>query len=82
MYVYGGSGIDVGQLNFSDLWVFDFNLSSFKEITVAKSPAKPAGMYGHSLNYHQNAIYLFGGCNGFDYFRDLFRFDLASRIWE
>ena len=39
-------------------------------------------MYGHSMNYYQNALYIFGGTTGFDYFKDLYKYDLISNQWQ
>jgi hypothetical protein len=39
-------------------------------------------MYGHTLNNIGNNLYAFGGTNGFDYYREILKFDLISRIWD
>ena len=82
MYIHGGTGVNVGNQNFDDLWSFEFKTRKFSKIYSAKSPSKPPPMYGHTLNYYNSALYLFGGTTGFNYFKDLFRFDLNSRTWE
>jgi len=78
--MYGGTGINPGQDNFGDLWVFEFDKLRFREMLFQKSQLPPS-MYGHSLNYHGNALYLFGGTNGFAFYQHLFRFDLFSHQW-
>eukprot|EP00347_Sterkiella_histriomuscorum_P009077 403342606 len=80
-YMFGGTGINLGQSNFSDLWVFDFRSQKFREISQSKIN-KPHGMYGHTLNYYKNSLYLFGGTNGFEYYNDLLRFDLLYFQWQ
>ena len=51
MYIFGGSGIEIGNQNYSDLWEFDCISKTFIEIRQChKSGVKPTGMYGHSLN--------------------------------
>ena len=39
-------------------------------------------MYGHSLNHYKNGLYLFGGTTGFEFFRDLYRYDLLINTWQ
>ena len=39
-------------------------------------------MYGHSLNYYNQSLFLFGGTSGYQYFRDVFRFELINRHWH
>ena len=81
MYIHGGSAANVGQESLSDLWVFNFTTLIFHEIKVGKSQSPPA-MYGHSLSYHSNALYLYGGTTGFQFFKAFWRFDLASNTWS
>ncbi|CDW86235.1 kelch repeat [Stylonychia lemnae] len=80
-YMYGGTGKNLGQENFNDLWVFEIRTLKFREINQSKIN-KPSGSYGHSLNYFENALYLFGGTNGFDYYKNLLRFDLLQFQWQ
>ena len=78
-YVFGGSGKNIGFENYNDLWQFDMSTQKFTEILIGNQVAfRPPGMYGHSINFYKGCLYVFGGTTGFDYFRDLFRFDLSS----
>jgi N-acetylneuraminic acid mutarotase len=50
---------------------------------VGKDSAfRPPGMYGHSLTYINGSLYVFGGTNGFEYYKDLYRFDIYSQSWQ
>ena len=77
--MYGGSGKNIGQENYNDIWVFDFYSLKFREITQSRvlGPG-PTGMYGHSLSYFSNKLYLFGGTTGFEFFKDIFVFELIT----
>jgi N-acetylneuraminic acid mutarotase len=82
-YVFGGSGKNIGFENYNDLWYFDFATLKFTEILVGKASAfRPPGMYGHSLTFLNGSLYVFGGTTGFDYFKDIFKFDLYSFQWQ
>ena len=37
MYLFGGSGFDVGQQNMNDLWVLDLEEFSFEEVRQSQS---------------------------------------------
>jgi hypothetical protein len=81
-YIFGGSGKNIGFENYNDLWYFDLITLKFTAILVGKDSAfRPPGMYGHSLNYISGALYVFGGTTGFEYFKDIFKFDLYSHTW-
>lgn len=82
-YIFGGTGKNIGTENYNDLWIFDMSTLKFREILVGKDSAfRPPGMFGHSLNYFNGLLYVFGGTSGFDYFKDIFRFELYSHTWQ
>jgi hypothetical protein len=60
--------------------MFDFSNHKFSEILVGKPSAlRPPGMYGHSMNYMSGGqLYVFGGTSGFDYYKDIYRFDIPG----
>jgi hypothetical protein len=39
-------------------------------------------MYGHSINHFQNQLFLFGGTSGFEFFKELFKYDLLTNTWQ
>ncbi len=75
--MFGGTGLNLGKENFADLWVFEFRTMKFREILCSKAN-RPPGMYGHTLSYLDNGLYLIGGTNGTKYFNDVYRFDILS----
>lgn len=85
-FIHGGSGANVGQENYDDLWEFNFGTMRFAQIfqSASKSQAghRPPGMYGHTLSHFKSALYLFGGTTGFQYFKDMFRYDLITNTWQ
>ena len=82
-YIFGGSGKNIGLENYNDLWYFDLCTQKFTEILVGKDSAfRPPGMYGHSLTFFTGCLYVFGGTTGFDYFKDLYKFELSSHQWQ
>ncbi len=79
--MFGGTGKKVGSENMNDLWVYEHG--AFREIAVGGHQSSlPPGMYGHSLSYVNNALFVIGGTTGFDYFKEVFRFDLAINMWQ
>ena len=83
MYLHGGTTADFGQGNMNDLWMFDFKRLMFTEIQQMKgSEAVPGPIYGHSMSYFQNSLYLFGGTEGYAFSKKFMRFDLITRTWE
>ena len=84
-FVHGGSGANVGQENYDDLWEFNFCTLRFTQInqnsSKAQSQHRPPGMYGHTVNHFKQALYLFGGTTGFQFFKDVYRYDLITNNW-
>jgi len=82
-YIFGGSGKNIGFENYNDLWYFDIGCNKFTEILVGKESAfRPPGMYGHSMTFFSGSLYVFGGTTGFDYFKEIYKFDLHSHQWQ
>lgn len=86
LYLFGGSGLNIGSENYNDLW--EFNLITFKFTEIRGSTSKtasqniPPGMYGHSLNCFKNNLYVFGGTTGYQYFKDVYKYDLIVNSWS
>lgn len=76
-YVFGGSGKSTGSENFNDLWVFNMGTKIFREVLCGKG-FRPPGMYGHTMSYYSSCLYVIGGTTGFDYFKDVYKFDLVA----
>ena len=85
VYLFGGSGINIGTENYNDLWEFDLLTLKFKEVNQHiknSGQNRPPGMYGHSLSYHKNNLYVFGGTTGYEYFKDIYKYDLIINTWQ
>ena len=83
MYLHGGTTAEFGQGNMNDLWMFDFKTLTFSEISQNKgSEPVPGPIYGHSISYFQNCLYMFGGTEGFAFSKRFLRFDLITRTWD
>ena len=78
MYIHGGSGLNIGSENLDDLW--ELNLTSLTFTEVRQKTRSPP-LYGHTLNSYKNSLYLFGGTNGFDYYKDIYQYDLIINTW-
>jgi len=79
VYIFGGSGSIWGRTN-SDHFIivdFDSNTKSIKNITSGPPP-----MYGATLNYYNEKIYLYGGTNGTVFFNSLYEYDLNLEKWN
>ena len=79
-YVFGGSGIQFGKQNYNDLYSYYPRENTFYGLET--SGQGPPASYGHSLSYYKNALYVFGGTEGFEYFKSLFRLDLVTKVWQ
>lgn len=82
IYIFGGSGINIGSENMEDLWEFSLSTFQFKEVRQCVKLVKPPAMYGHSLNSFKNALYLFGGTTGYEFFKDIYKYDLIVNQWQ
>lgn len=38
--------------------------------------------YGHTITGLDDSLFLFGGTNGFDYYRALMKYNLITREWQ
>jgi hypothetical protein len=34
------------------------------------------------MNYFKNELFVFGGTNGFEYYKDIYKFDLINCVWS
>eukprot|EP00123_Amoebidium_parasiticum_P021330 comp6554_c0_seq1/m.2325 comp6554_c0_seq1/g.2325 ORF comp6554_c0_seq1/g.2325 comp6554_c0_seq1/m.2325 type:complete len:456 (-) comp6554_c0_seq1:204-1571(-) len=79
LYVFGGSDVPFGQANNNELFVCD--LARLHWSLVNTTGDCPTPRYGHTLVYHKQHLYLFGGTSGCHYFNDFYRLDLRTNIW-
>jgi len=80
-YVHGGSGAEWGRSSKNDL--FCYHTKRRRWLQVKQSGRLPPPMYGHSLALHrENTLILFGGTTGWDYFNDVYAFDVPSKTWR
>ena len=56
LYIFGGKD-EAGRFN--DLW--RFSLSEFKYHPMKNEGMVPASRNGHTMNYHNGRLYVFGG---------------------
>ncbi len=77
LYVFGGK-TDASRLN--DLW--RFSLSDFKWSRLSDEGEVPAVRNGHSMNYHEGSLYVFGGIHDITWeLDDLHIYSLSSQKW-
>ena len=62
LFLYGGRGPH-GSLN--DLWKYNIEKQSWSTIHLPANHLKPPSLEGHSLVYHDNFLYVFGGETSF-----------------
>ena len=77
VYIHGGA--DQSGDVFSDLIVYTPSKNRFEKIETTGDIPPP--LYGHSLVPHNHHLYLFGGTSGYEYFNDLYRLDLLTKVW-
>ena len=77
VYIHGGA--DQSGDVFSDLLVYTPSKNRFEKIETTGDIPPP--LYGHSLVPHNHHLYLFGGTSGYEYFNDLYRLDLLTKVW-
>lgn len=64
----------------NDLW--KFNLTDFKWVRLSDEGELPAIRNGHSMNYHEGNLYVFGGIHDITWeLDDLHIYNLNSQKW-
>lgn len=54
--MFGGKNYDTRM---NDLWLYDLNTQKFTKMPAEGYP--PVLRNGHTINYHENKLYVFGG---------------------
>jgi hypothetical protein len=81
IYIFGGSGSIWGRTNSDHFMIIDFD-SNTKKIVNTTSLNGPIAMYGCTLDYYNDNLYLFGGTNGCTFSNSLYKYDLKKDKWE
>jgi len=80
-YIHGGSGAEWGRSSKNDLWCYSTKKRSWAQLR--QKGRVPPAMYGHTMAlYGAHTIILFGGTTGWDYFNDVYAFDIRSGTWR
>lgn len=77
IFVFGGKGPNTTVYN--DLYTFSPKSNSW--LLAKETGEAPNPRYGHTANFYNKKIYIFGGWNGKSYFGDLHCFDLVKMAW-
>lgn len=77
MYVFGGYD--------SKRYLNDFHRFHFDDVTWSAVPfatgSAPSPRGGHTAVVHGACMFVFGGCDGWNYFNDLYSFSFPGREW-
>lgn len=77
MYVFGGYD--------SKRYLNDFHRFHFDDVTWSVVPfaagSAPSPRGGHTAVVHGASMFVFGGCDGWNYFNDLYSFSFPGREW-
>ena len=77
MYVFGGYD--------SKRYLNDFHRFHFDDVTWSVVPfaagSAPSPRGGHTAVVHGASMFVFGGCDGWNYFNDLYSFSFPDREW-
>lgn len=76
LLIFGGIGY--GQV-FADMWTFDCDLIFWASLKPL--PEAPLALIGHSANYVNGTMYVFGGRNPNGRQNDMWVFNLDRKIW-
>jgi hypothetical protein len=75
LVVFGGEGVD----DLGDLWVYNLETLSWREVRFSNQAARPKARRFHSSCLVENSVYVFGGCEGkYSCLGDLFELDLSA----
>ncbi len=83
--LFGGnvdpSGAGGPEYTLADTWFYDYTTNKWKEM---KPKVSPHGRIGHSMVYDKNIkrIVLFGGLDGYQFFNDVWIYDVNTNTWE
>jgi len=77
MYVFGGYD---SKRYLNDFHRFHFDDVAWSVVPFAAGSA-PSPRGGHTAVVHGASMFVFGGCDGWNYFNDLYSFSFAGREW-
>jgi len=78
MCIFGGYD---SKRYLNDFHRYDFDTSTWSTMpNSCGSPPSPRG--GHSTGVYEDCMYVFGGCDGWNYFNDCYLFDLSRFEWS
>lgn len=82
LILFGGTGFPFG-VNCSNRLYICQPAKKPKELTeIAVKGDLPPAQYGQAILYHDGFLYTIGGTEGFDYTCDVYRLNVASKMWE
>lgn len=82
LYVFGGrQGITMEEAPLCDIWAFDLEAETWKEVEAA-SGTPPAARSFHQMVAVGKTLYVFGGCSAQGRLSDLHAFDVPTRTWS
>jgi len=85
MVIYGGTGSPFGTATSSSLVTCNLETGNFTRIPTLLSHGEPLALYGQAIVLDdKGCLYTVGGTTGFQYYMDVNRIDLTSRVpeWE
>jgi len=62
--------------------LFELSLDkTFKWKKIFKEENWPKGRIGHTIDYFKNSLYIYGGWNNKEIFKDIFKYSIKSKKW-
>jgi len=78
MYVFGGFS---GENYLNDLWEFNIETETWRDITEEASGTRPAPRSRFCAAVHGDHMYILGGWNKVGYFEDLHSYSFSQKTW-
>jgi len=78
MYVFAGG--NAGDF-INDFWQFDLTTETWKDLSEECGEYRPPPRTRHGAFVHEDKMYIFGGWNSIDFFRDLWQYNFNSKKW-
>eukprot|EP01063_Lacrimia_lanifica_P042102 TRINITY_DN9_c0_g2_i3.p1 TRINITY_DN9_c0_g2~~TRINITY_DN9_c0_g2_i3.p1 ORF type:complete len:916 (+),score=299.04 TRINITY_DN9_c0_g2_i3:109-2856(+) len=66
----------------NDVWTFDTRHNKWKHVKQEKDAPEPGKRAGHAACVMNGKMYICGGADTSEQYSDLWRFDLATHVWE
>jgi len=81
---FGGFDSSGGETNMpTDLWQYDFNISTWTQLIPDGNPNSPQGRWAHTMVTYKNIVILFGGMDdSHNALNDLWYYLPTSNTWE